>query len=1176
MTSGTALREDIIEALRRDLVGPLVDPSGKYPGSDPHLISENSSFESKSEVRYLFQARDDQEVLPYRPISRYGVGVLYPNLYIHDEEELQAEQTPPVDEEFEGDEADTAKRNSASSKSKLPDESPKEPLEPSEEIAIPRSPRPSAIGVSFVITEETPSIQLQLTGGRYEPYRVIVAGSSKQWWHRVDISHPITFEVPRSGVTKPLEKKEETLQDGALSLVVGAVFRRTDSEGRRVVTCYIRNISSYDDELTKSVLFQARLQIELSSVSFLQEYRQDRSLSEESKEEDQSLRLLYRDQPVRAVGHGCAASVTEQNGKVVIATESFPASSVKTTSFDIKDVNGELIEINMKDLAQWDPSAISAVQRMIEGYGQWISTKENMLDLIPEEHWDIAKTHLERCRNFLANMKEGWQLAEADPDVRQCLQWTSQAMAWQQLAYQSATRKLTFDENSRKASVEGIEPTTDASKKVPCWRGFQFAFLLANLPSIIYPEHHRRDAVDVIWMPTGGGKTEAYLAVAALTILWQRLHDIDNTPKTVVLMRYTLRLLTAQQLQRAASLICAMEVIRRKEKEGEGRLGENPFTVGAWLGSTSTPNRREEAIKQLNDFNKNNKRQSRPFLLSRCPWCSTALYDQAEKVRGYSVQHLTSSSRRVQAHCPNPVCYFHLVNNKKKGLPVYEVDEDIYKKPPSFLLGTVDKFAQLAWRSDTRSIFGIDQEGKRTHQAPDLIIQDELHLITGPLGSLVGLYETGIARLCEHDGGRHPRILASTATPRAYKSQIKEVFFRDDVRLVPPPGIDIEDSYFAHVDESLPSRKYIGVCAGGLNQFSRVQTRVIAALAHAAGILAPDSEKEADFYWTNVLFFGSLRDLGVAKSLLTTDLKIYQWHLANVTGTQSGDQKKGKRSFHRYLFDIELTSASSQSASEALERLQLSRTERSCVDVALATSVIEVGVDVPRLGLLTIVHQPKMAASYIQVSGRVGRSADGPGLVVVLLDPHIGRDISHYERFIANHDRFYEAVEPATVTPFTDATLERGLRGVVASIVRQTRDRGDSDPISRDDIDLAERAVNSIADRRVTGDEADDLAERIRDQWQVALEELRAASDESLPWGMASSTDGKGKFLRPLDSKRPKGSASWPVLTSLRNVDKMAALQISDRWIRVAPTIVQRLPGATSSTVIEEEDEDIW
>ncbi len=509
MTNGSYFRDNVLEALRRQLVGPLVDPNGVYPGSDPRQIQENASFGSKHETRHLFRADNGQEVLRLRPVAVYGVGMLYPNLGISDEGKLESEQNPPEPED-EDDEADIDERNSSPVAANQRDV-PAEPLEPGEEVAIPRSPRSSAMGVSFMIAGETRSIQLQLAGGRYELFPVTVAGSSEMWWHRFEINQPpIKFEVPRSRGTTTIKK---LLQDGALNLEVGVVFHRTDPNGERVVTCYVQNNSRKDDELARVVLFQARLQIELPS-DFLQEYRQERS---SDNEEGSSLRLLYRHQPVRAVGHGCAASVTEEDGRALMATESLPVSSVVATSLTINDADDEPIELNMKDLAAWTPSAIYAVERMLQGYKHWISIKESELDQIPREYQDIAKSHLEKCQSFLVDVKEGWQLVQDDPDARQCLQWTSQSMAWQQLAYQCGTRKLDFDETSGKAYVEGIEPISDESK-TPKWRGFQLAFLLANLAPIANPLHPQRDAVDVVWMPTGGGKTEAYLAVAAFTI----------------------------------------------------------------------------------------------------------------------------------------------------------------------------------------------------------------------------------------------------------------------------------------------------------------------------------------------------------------------------------------------------------------------------------------------------------------------------------------------------------------------------------------------------------------------------------------------------------------------------------------------------------------------------------
>ena len=130
-------------------------------------------------------------------------------------------------------------------------------------------------------------------------------------------------------------------------------------------------------------------------------------------------------------------------------------------------------------------------------------------------------------------------------------------MASQRRAYEADTRPLIIAEN-RVVGAEGRSPHSSGTAKPARWRAFQIAFLLASLPGLVNPDDHRAEAVDIIWMPTGGGKTEAYQAVAVFTMLWQRLHQVragtGGRQGSTVLMRYTLRLLTAQQLQRTAAL----------------------------------------------------------------------------------------------------------------------------------------------------------------------------------------------------------------------------------------------------------------------------------------------------------------------------------------------------------------------------------------------------------------------------------------------------------------------------------------------------------------------------------------------------------------------------------------------------------------------------------------------
>lgn len=1127
-------RDAIVVALRRDLLGPLADPEGQYPGAAITRVRRGQLIGRPSELHTLLIAHDGEEVLAVEsPTARYIVGALYPVLRGDEERDLDEEQTPGVTDAGED----------------LAEVSPR-PAEPGPAIDIAdigedlvadtpfdRPGRPSSCGMSFVVTSSETRLTLTVSGGRYEPFPLVVMGADRIAWHRVPVHAQLEVQLPADG--SKIHKVERIVVE-AMRLEVGAHVRAT-VDGRRIVTCYLVNRTPAGPTLPERVLFAATLAADLAPGALCDYPDRDADTSSEAA----SLRLLYSTQPVRAVGHGVDAVVVDNDDGVTVRTEALPVARVTGTTPDVGDDAGSLA-IDMDALGRWEPGAVAKVERLLASYRGWIKDRRAATAALSGQARSTAEGHMRDCRAFADDIEAGWRLAHTDPTVGQCLRWASLAMAAQRRSYAAATRQIHVDEQTHAVRVEGSEPcgigTESGGIGTARWRPFQLVFVLANLAPVTDPTHRRRGVVDVIWMPTGGGKTEAYLALAAFTMLYRRcVHP--NSGGTAVIMRYTLRLLTAQQLQRAASLLCALELLR---VESKGGLGQERFSIGAWLGRASTPNWRKDALAMLRRLAEKRRGAGRPFLLSRCPACATAMGDVVDRqVLGYSAQSI-SSGNRMQASCPNPSCAFHLGRNPA-GLPVYEVDEDIYDKPPTFLVATVDKFAQLAWNEKARVLFGISPTGARLNRAPELVIQDELHLISGPLGSLVGLYESALDHLCRHDAGLPPHVVAATATTRAYARQAEALYAcpANDVRLVPPPGLSVDDSFFAQVQTVTAPQTFVGVCATGVGRFSHAQMRVLASLAHAAAALEV-GDAPVDPYWTNVMFFGAMRDLGQAKALIATDLRGYAWRLVRATGIRTGAHRSdGTRLAIRTLNDVELTSASSSAAAEALERLACQRGESGCVDLALATSVIEVGVDIDRLGLLTIIRQPKTAAQYIQVAGRVGRDAlNGPGLVVVLLNPLTTRDISHYERFTSVHQRFYAAVEPASVTPFTDAALTRGLRGTLAAIVRQIRPIGSS-AVTDDDLHRIRHAAASIVirARALVGS----VQPRLQALADAVVHEAEVAADQQLAWGVAGKS--RAQFLRPLEDPAPEDTASWAVLTSLRSVDADAALRIDEDWL---------------------------
>ncbi|MGH2717035.1 MAG: helicase-related protein, partial [Actinomycetota bacterium] len=515
--------------------------------------------------------------------------------------------------------------------------------------------------------------------------------------------------------------------------------------------------------------------------------------------------------------------------------------------------------------------------------------------------------------------------------------------------------------------------------------------------------------------------------------------------------------------------------------------------------------------------------------------------------------------------CANPRCEF----SGDRSLPIVAVDDAVYHRLPAFLIATLDKFAALprvgpcgallggADRFDGTGFYGAAEPGLGSAldsplPPPELIIQDELHLISGPLGTMAGLYETAIEALCSPPGPtrRRPKIVASTATVRRAQDQIQGLFGRPLTQVFPPPGPDRTDSFFARVvpPATTPARLYLGIAAQGRNP-KAVMRRVWLALLGAAERAYADAggrtggptggptsgptagANPADPYMTILGYFNSLLELGGARRLIEEEIQ----NTARGYGARRriGEAEglfADRRSFSSV---VELTSRVSTS-DVALARQRLGRRfdESGRVDCAIATNMISVGLDIPRLGLMVVMGQPKTHAEYIQATSRIGRDDARPGLVVTLLNVHRPRDRSHYERFHHYHDTFYRTVEVGSVTPFSARALDRGFPGAVVGLARHllpelTPAQG-AERIGDVRSDLERRLLEIFTERlrhQPFADEAE-REERLRsvqdrladllDAWQRVLEGYQDAGvalqyqPGELPWA-------KPLMLDPLD-----------------------------------------------------------
>lgn len=1015
------VRDDIENQLRREIWGPTGDRLGS-----PLDISRDVEFEGSAGARGIWHdAATGQEIIPVRPRRRYGVGVLYPidsdvrsNESGFDGTDADAEVEPDV-ESIDADSGDDLESGLS------PDAIAGVPLDSSDDFDLSQtqSRKPAALGVTGIV-DGTPEIKVEYSGATYERVAVHFTDGSRDrtWWVRRPFEG--TRSVPMAHL---LETGHVVVASEASGLEVALFSRSADAGSARYVTAVITNRNTGRDA---KEIFQARVSMTLVGGSFA-----PYSVAEPGDvgEEQDDVALLYRDRRSYALGHGTAAAWDLTSNPVeAIHTEALPTFEAASITPDITDESGASLSVEMEELANADAAlTFSLLSPLIDAYERWVASLTGQIELLPERHRAAAGRTAQRATNALGRMREGQSRLRDDPRCARAFALMNRAMADQQVNVNRPLLEASGSAAQPRFVPQAFQPRT------PRWRPFQLAFILASVSGIADPFHDDREVVDVIFFPTGGGKTEAYLGCAGLFILLRRLGDSTDDGVTV-LMRYTLRLLSTQQFQRSAAMICALEAIRR---ESPDELGTTPISLGLWVGASVSPNKNADATARLKKLLKSPLREPNPFLIDKCPHCGAQMgvSKTLRIVIGYETQ-----GSKIAFVCRNRAanCAF---SRSAQPLPIYVVDEDVYRERPTFLIATVDKFAMLTRRPDARAIFNLDIDGGAISQPPGLIIQDELHLISGPLGSMVGLYEGVIEELCsvhKERGTVRPKIIGSTATIRNYARQVRDLYGRTSSSLFPPQGFDAGESFFAvpqrTSDGTLAAgRKYVGVFANGYNSVQTTQVRIAAAISQAPSLVDPaDSNySESDPYWTAIWFFNSLRELGNTVSLVQSDIPDYLTGL-NTQGRLASDPRWPRRV-------VELTSRrESEKIPELLRELEQERWSNRAIDMCLASSIMEVGVDVTRLSLLTIVGQPKTTSQYIQVSGRVGRRGpEAPGLVVTVYSTMRSRDRSHFERFLPYHQALYAQVEAGSVTPFALPTMRRALHGALVAYVRMKGER---------------------------------------------------------------------------------------------------------------------------------------
>ena len=991
--------------------------------------------------------------------------------------------------------------------------------------------RPSSIGLSFFV--EADGIEVSLAASRYEikeqrgrekPKNVgdSNGGSEssppdRRSWVRDELASQSNPEIHNISPKRPIV--ERVLSSAARIFSVW----RPMGDGYLVTVSLINLAESEKGGRfnAEDVLHQVWLRCAACNGS-ISGYPDANRYSWDPEEEE--LALLYRNKQTFAIGHGCAASWdTSCRERVASVETSFiPRYEVPPVTAELRsdDPLRNHRVFSLQFLADPDhemSEKIADLTKFVDAYESWANADQQ--DNPPPEHLRAASARIQsRSEQARIRMRKGIELLKVDRKVQRCFCLANEAMLMQMARSHEINNS---DPGSIGADLSGL--LSDPGFEGFRWRPFQLAFIILVLESLANRDSDERDIVDLVWFPTGGGKTEAYLAAAAFELFFRRIKYGDAGGGTAVIKRYTLRLLTTQQFERAAALICACELLRRRDSSD---LGEEPYTIGLWVGQPTSPNSFKKAYEKFKEM-LGQDRPDNPFQLQRCPWCATRILPKVQADRERYGVSATATSFRF--NCPSEDCEFH------GELPVNVVDEHLYRYPPSLLIATIDKFARLAWTEEPRAFFHGGEEGGRL--GPSLVIQDELHLISGPLGTIAGIYEAAMDVVLSRSGLR-PKYVAATATIRRAAEQARRLYARP-VDVFPPAGMSAEDSYFSREASTShgKGRMYIGI----LGQYHTPVTALVHTMAAVAQapVELDLSEDAADAYWTQVVFHNSRRELGKTMTLSRDDVP----ERVKVITSR-------KREARAELEPVEMSAnIRSEDIPVVLQRLDSSRDSDQVVDILPCTNMFSVGVDVQRLGLILINGQPKTTAEYIQASSRVGRGKV-PGLVIALYPNNKARDRSQYESFLPYHQALYRAVEPTSVTPTARPAMERAMHAAIVIAMRYCTHLAPNHAAAEFDTDdpeiskaldqLLARFFDAAESQKTTHTEIEDYFRACVEAWQSA------ASRTGSPLHYSShGAENIRPLLQPYEPGLiAKPEIPWSTLNSMRNVDQECSVYV--------------------------------
>jgi len=590
----------------------------------------------------------------------------------------------------------------------------------------------------------------------------------------------------------------------------------------------------------------------------------------------------------------------------------------------------------------------------------------------------------------------------------------------------------------------------DSPKAFSSWYLFQIVFIVMLIPDIVSPKYsvsNHRDNVDILFFPTGGGKTEAYLGLVVFLMFWDRLNG--KSEGCSAMTKFPLRLLSLQQLQRISNIFGRAELIRRHHLE-LSKEPNNPFSLGFFVGKNNTPNKLFDdqsgiSINNLQAVKDDDELKQKWTILQNCPFCGSERISLTADEESLRIRHICEDC------------------DDGKEIPIYITDEEIYRYLPTFVIATIDKIAILGQTRKFRNILGLESKKCPRHgfvvgqkcfysNAPDpykcsvaygefenslvseltpsLLIQDELHLIREVFGSFDSHYESFIIYLLDVEtGGKKPlKIIGATATAsETYSDQIEELYLRHAIRF-PSSGPRINESFYVREKPEEIARYIVGLSA---HHKSRIDTvlDLIKYLRQEVLALENNPEKLAEMGLEIENKEDALELLSDYSTVLSYHLRRSDGEAINTSiGTMVNPEMK-KSGFPPLNFKSLTSDVSFAKVKEVLKSLEVG--ER--IDLITATSFISHGVDIDKLNCMILQGMPRSNAEYLQALSRVGRRY--PGLVIMAFNTTYERDRSYYQYFQKFHEFIDLLIEPVPISRWAKFSIMPTLGGIFCGAI---------------------------------------------------------------------------------------------------------------------------------------------